>query len=144
MTEPQTPDFGDDDGDHSAWTHRDDDEAAPHPEPSPSADAAWDALRNAMGGGGIGGRARAIVDTHRPLIEAALGSPTSEPPDPLPLDVERLARALAAVSGDPDGIVETTDGPVSALDYPEEWFETPRDLATAIAAEYARLSDAKP
>jgi len=49
------------------------------------------------------------------------------------VDVEGLARAIVALRGDdPDEVVETTDGNVSVLDYPQEWYDTPRNIATSI------------
>ena len=52
-------------------------------------------------------------------------------PDPAPLDVERLARALPQVmtQEECDEVYAVGTNP---LDVPYEWFTTPRELATDI------------
>lgn len=54
------------------------------------------------------------------------------------LNVDVLARALPDVM-DQETCDEVMGLGFDPLDVAQEWYETPRDLATAIAAEYARL-----
>ena len=85
------------------------------------AEAEWEALRAAMGGGGIGGRARTIIDEHRPLIEAALSVPAPTLPA---LDAvrERLTDAISGerqhwhrVEADPRDIASLLSVPAPTL-----------------------------
>ena len=57
-------------------------------------------------------------------------------PDPAPLDVERLARALAATD-DAEWRLAIEDD-YDPLNAHVEWWDTPRNLAAAIAREYAK------
>jgi len=58
-------------------------------------------------------------------------APRTPAPDPAPLDVERLARALPQVmtQEECDEVYAVGTNP---LDVPYEWFTTPRELATDI------------
>jgi hypothetical protein len=58
------------------------------------------------------------------------------------VDVETLARAIAATKGDRQSIESLYELGTSWLDVPDEWFMTPRELATAILADLPSESDA--
>jgi hypothetical protein len=79
------------------------------------------------------------TDLYRAIVGLDLAAAT--PPEEPSLDVKRLARAIAATKTDGQ-VVETTEGPVDVIDYPDEWYDTPQSMAEQIAAEYARLREA--
>jgi len=108
------------------WPHSNDLHESPRT-PTPL-DAAWEALAADIHANGYS--VRDAIARHRPPIEAEARAA----PDPAPLDVERLARALLAVidSG------WHTDGSVGRLEIEQEWWYTPRELAAVIAREYAK------